>query len=336
MKRVILLLCIVLVISCSVEDTNDFEVLVSGLDTPWAIDFLPDGKMIFSEREGRVSILDKGVVREVGTIDVSELSESGLMGVAVDPEFNTNRFVYLYYTHETGNKVSRFTLNDQLENELVLLDNIPSAIYHDGGRIKFGPDGKLYITTGDATEPSSAQDLNSVAGKILRINKDGTIPDDNPFGNYVFSYGHRNSQGIAWHPVTNDLFVSEHGPTRNDEINIITKGKNYGWPAECTGVPDGFTNPIRCFTEFTLAPAGIAIHNNVLYVAALRGAQVRMLVLGDDHKTIVEEKVLFNDLGRVRDVVMHDGYLYIATSNWDGRGIPHSGDDKILRIKLTR
>ncbi len=311
------------------------EISVENLDTPWAIDFLPDDRLIFTERQGRVSILDNGNISVIANINVSEVSESGLLGIAVDPGFTKNKYIYLYYTHENGNRVSRFILNNKLENEFILLDNIPNAQFHDGGRIKFGPDGKLYITTGDATIPSTAQDINSLAGKILRINKDGSIPEDNPFGNYVYSYGHRNPQGLAWHPITKQLFASEHGPTRNDEINIIMKGENYGWPiVQCTEISEQYINPIRCYSEFTLAPAGIAFYKNDLHVAGLRGIQLRKIVLDKDGKISHEEELLTN-LGRIRDVVEHNGYLYIATSNRDGRGIPSFNDDKIIRIRLN-
>ena len=311
------------------------EILVQNLDTPWAIDFLPSGEMVFTEREGKVNLWNGNDVRVIGEIEVSEISESGLAGIAVDPDFETNGFVYVYYTHNKGNRVSRFILeNNILKSEFILLDEIPSAQFHDGGRIKFGPDGKLYVTTGDATNPSSAQDINSLSGKILRMNKDGSIPEDNPFDNYVYSYGHRNPQGIAWNNK-GILFASEHGPTQNDEINKIEKGNNYGWPVECekqAGIDD--VKPVRCYTEFTLAPSGIAFYKSDLYVTGLRGAQVRRIVFNDEHSEILKEKVLFSGLGRIREVVEHDGYLYFATSNKDGRGIPKEGDDKIIRVKL--
>lgn len=313
----------------------ELEILSENLDTPWAIDFLPDGKVIFTERNGRVSILNNNKTDVVANLDVSEKSEAGLLGIAVDTDFTKNKFVYVYYTHENGNRISRFVLNEKLEQEFVLLDNVPNARFHDGGRLKFGPDGKLYATTGDAIVPSSAQDINSLAGKILRINKDGTIPSDNPFGNYVFSYGHRNPQGLAWHPATKQLYASEHGPTRNDEINIIIKGKNYGWPIEECEAKE-HAKPLRCYSEFTLAPAGIAFHKNDLYIAGLRGTQLRRIIFDNDYETIISEEELFNELGRIRDVVEHNGYLYIATSNKDGRGIPKSGDDKIIRVKLSQ
>ena len=306
------------------------EVLAKNLDTPWAIDFLPGGTMIFTERDGKVSILDNGKVKVVGEINVNQKSESGLLGVAVDPEFVENNFIYLYYTYEEGNRVSRFILNDKLKNEFILLDSIPNARFHDGGRIKFGPDEKLYITTGDATNPSSAQNINSLAGKILRINKDGTVPKDNPFGNYVYSYGHRNPQGLAWNN-NKELFSSEHGPTRNDEINIIIKGENYGWPVECNEKSE-FINPIRCFSDFTLAPSGIAFYENDLYIAGLRGKQLRRIIFDEAYETILYEEEFFREMGRIRDVVEYNGSLYITTNNRDGRGIPKLGDDKIIRI----
>lgn len=318
------------------KESNDFslnpEILVENLDTPWAIDFLPDDRVIFTERHGKVSILDNENALAVGNIDVSELSESGLLGIAVDPEFQKNNFVYIYYTTKRGNRVSRFTLNEKMEDETILLDNIPNARFHDGGRIKFGPDGMLYITTGDATEPSSAQNIDSLAGKILRMKKDGSIPEDNPFGNYVYSYGHRNPQGLAWDKETGTMFASEHGQSRNDEINIVKKGQNYGWPNECDEPAGQYSNPIRCYSEFTLAPSGISFHKNSLYIAGLRGEQLRKISF--DNGSITKEEEAITNLGRIREATEHNGYLYISTSNRDRRGIPKNKDDKIIRIRL--
>lgn len=310
------------------QDDPRLETLAQGLDTPWAIDFLPDGTLIFTERPGRVNILTDNGVKQIASILVSETAESGLMGIAAHPNFAQNNWIYLYYTAVSGNRVSRWTYkNGILADELILLDNIPNAMYHDGGRIKFGPDGYLYVTTGDATEPSSAQIIQSTAGKILRMTDEGGVPADNPFGNHVYSFGHRNPQGLAWKDST--LYASEHGPTRNDEVNLIAAGANYGWPSECVDTGD-FVQPIRCFTEFTIAPAGIAIHENNLYIAGLRGAQIRKINL----ETGAEEEFI-TGLGRIRDVVIRDGHLYIATSNRDGRGLPGINDDRILRIRLN-
>ena len=317
------------------QSGNETEVLAQDLNTPWAMDFLPNDTIIFTQRGGKVSTLDKNGVKTVGDINVIQNGESGLLGIAVDPQFAENRYVYLYYTSDSGNRVSRFVLKDKLENETVLIDNIPSAQIHNGGRIKFGPDGELYVTTGDASNGTSAQDKNSLAGKILRLNKDGSVPADNPFNNYVYSYGHRDPQGLVWNIQNGTLYESEHGNVRNDEINIITMGSNYGWPIhEGNGTFSGYVSPIRCYTEFTLAPSGIAFYKNNLYVAGLRGNQLRKVSLSDDGKTVVGEQALFTDLGRIRDVVEHNGYLYICTSNRDGRGIPKIDDDKIIRIKV--
>lgn len=320
----------------STQLQGETQVLAENLNTPWAIDFLPNGTMIFTERVGRLNLLENGTVKTVANINVSQVSESGLLGVAVDPDFEQNRYIYLYYTHGAGvNRISRFVFNENLSNEQVLLDNIPGSSIHNGGRLKFGPDGKLYATTGDAGNSNLAQDVNSTGGKILRLNRDGTVPIDNPFGNYVYSYGSRNPQGIAWNPDNGILYASEHGANRNDEINIITKGGNYGWPLlEGDKNASGYISPIRVYTDFTLAPCGIAFYQNQLLVAGLRGNQLRILRLSDDGKTITDERVHFTDIGRIRDVVEYHGYLYISTSNRDGRGVPQKGDDKIIRFKI--
>ena len=316
------------------EDVNySFKVIADNLDTPWAIDFLPDGTMIFTERPGRVNLLLSGKVVTVANISVDERGESGLMGLAVDPDFSQTKQIYVYYTYSQANRVSKFTLvNNSLMNETILLDNIPRARFHDGGRLEFGPDDKLYITTGDATLPSSAQDLDSLAGKILRMNKDGSIPLDNPFSSLVYSYGHRNPQGLTWDD-RGELYSTEHGPTRNDEFNQIVKGGNYGWPQECTE-KGKFINPLRCFTEFTLAPGGLVFHQGDFFVAGLRGNQLRRLVWNPSNSSISYEQKLFADLGRIREVTAYQGFLYVATSNYDGRGIPQYEDDKIMRVQL--
>ncbi|MFW6450299.1 MAG: PQQ-dependent sugar dehydrogenase [Nanoarchaeota archaeon] len=329
MRYIIFLLIVIAGCSHIDNSENNTQVLMRNLDTPWGMDFLPDGRMIFTERPGFVNIYDGNVTR-IAEINVSEVSEAGLLGVAVDPDFQENNFVYLYYTSDKDNRVSRFQLqNNSLFNETVIIDNIPNARFHDGGRIKFGPDNKLYITTGDATNPSSAQDVNSLAGKILRVNKEGFIPEDNPFGNYVYSYGHRNPQGLAWNEGR--MYASEHGPNRNDEINLIIKGENYHWPEKCSDKADD--NNLRCYTSFTVAPSGIAFSNDDLYVAGLRGTQLRKIEFAEDGVTIVNETEIFTSFGRIRNVVEHDGYLYIATNNRDGRGIPREGDDKIIRFE---
>ena len=314
-------------------------VSAQNLDVPWAIDFLPNDTMIFTERVGRVDILvNNTTVETVGTINVTQSpgDESGLLGIAVDPNFTQNHYIYVYYTDKADvNRISRFVLNGTISNETVLLDNIPGGPIHNGGRLKFGPDRKLYATTGDADNSSSAQDINSLSGKVLRLDPNGSVPTDNPFGNYVYSYGHRDPQGLAWNPSNGILYESEHGNIMDDEINIITKGGNYGWPIlQGNESAPGYISPIDVYTNFTLAPSGIAYYQNHLYVAGLRGEQLRVLNLSSDCKTVISESEILTNYGRLREVVAHDGYLYITTSNEDGRGTPQPGDDKIIRIKV--
>lgn len=321
--------------------TSGLEVIAQGLEVPWSVDKLPDGRLIFTERVGDLNIIDNGNIKLIEHFDIDPAGEGGFLGLAVDPDFIDNNFIYIYYTEHiedgTRNRVLRFTLkDDKLSDERIIIDNIPGGSrFHNGGRIKFGPDGKLYITTGDAENPSLSQDLNSLAGKILRIDKDGTIPEDNPFNTAVWTYGHRNPQGIDWQPGTDVMFSSEHGSSRNDEINIIIKGKNYGWPdTECVETSQGIENPIRCYPEFTLAPAGIAFADaNTLFVAGLRSLQLRKLTL--DGTKVINEEELLTEYGRIRDVVLIGDYLYITTSNKDGRNIPKENDDKILRMKIS-
>ena len=219
----------------------DVDVIVDGLNNPWEIVFGPEGEIFFTERDGRIwKIENFGEAKVIETFPKSGSMEGGTLGLALHPDFKNNQKIYIYQTNLEleffQNKVFSFTVDgDALTDKQVIIDDIPGAPWHDGGRIKFGPDEKLYITTGDAINPGWSQDLSSLAGKILRINSDGTIPDDNPFdSSAIFSYGHRNPQGIAW--SDDGLFVSsEHGPSGemghgHDEINVIVKGKNYGWP----------------------------------------------------------------------------------------------------------
>jgi len=336
---VIILISLVLILAIpkpQSQQVSQTEIIAQNLDTPWAMDFLPGDKIIFTERGGKVSILDNKTIKVVGNINSKEAGESGLLGIAVDPDFNITKFIYIYYTGPNGNRISRFTLNGNLGNETILLDGIPSAQIHNGGRLKFGPDGKLYATTGDAGIQSLSQDTGSLGGKILRLNKDGSVPSDNPFNNYVYSYGHRDPQGITWNPVTKEMYSSEHGATRNDEINVILNGGNYGWPIyQGNATADGYIAPLVVYTDFTLAPSGITYFKGSLYVAGLRGSQLRKIILGSTGNSVTGEQALFTDLGRIREVVEHNGYLYISTSNRDGRGVPQANDDKIIRIKIN-
>ncbi|HWS19803.1 MAG TPA: PQQ-dependent sugar dehydrogenase [Nitrososphaera sp.] len=318
------------------------QVLAENLDVPWAIDIAEDGRLFFTEREGRIMAMEKNgslISDPVSYINVLQNGESGLLGLALHPNFTENHLLYVYHTYSNGsavlNKVLMLTENDnKIVESKVIIDNIPAADRNDGGRIKFGPDGKLYIATGDALQPGLAQDAGSLAGKILRINSDGSIPEDNPFeGSPVYSYGHRNIQGLAWHPLTGELYASEHGPEGNDEINLIKPGTNYGWPIEDCNA-EKFEKPIVCFNP-AIAPAGMTFaasdtlgYQNDILLATLKAQQIRLIDLGSN----VESNIL-TGFGRIRDVVeASDGSLYIATSNKDGRAIPAQDDDKILRI----
>lgn len=326
----------------TVDLDYEIEIIGEGLEIPWEIAHLPDGRILITERPGRVVMLDNG---EKHTIhNVEHIGEGGLLGLAISPDFNDNGQLFLYYTYASGNqiynRVSRFTLaQNTLMDEIYILDEIPGARFHNGGRLKFGPDEKLYITTGDAQDSNLSQDVNSLAGKILRINADGTIPEDNPFEDSpVYAYGLRNPQGLSWHPISGDLFASDHGPNSQDEVNLILPGKNYGWPmVTCLEGDSQYEDPVSCYSDFTLAPSGIAflpwdnLNESPLYVAGLRGNMIMRVDLNDEGGFVRQED-LFRDFGRIRTVVYDEGSLYIATNNRDGRGVSGADDDIIIKI----
>jgi glucose/arabinose dehydrogenase len=325
------------------------ETPVSALDVPWSMAFAPDNRLFLTERAGRVRILNIATMTaELAlTLDgVFTQSEAGLLGIALDPDFSQNRQVYLYYTAAAGsgavNRVLRFReAGNRLTDRVTLLDNIPAASIHDGGRLRFGPDRLLYITTGDAANTSLAQDLASSAGKILRLNTDGTSPRDNPFSSPIFSYGHRNPQGLDWHPATGDLWASEHGNSGNDEINAIRAGVNYGWPRiEGAAAMPGMQAPAAFFTP-SIAPSGASFYRGTrfpqfadnLFVATLRGAHLLRLRVDASGRVTSPERLLEGRFGRLRDVQPGpDGALYVLTNNRDGRGSPTTADDRLLRI----
>lgn len=328
------------------------EVFAAGLQVPWALAFAPDGRLFFTERPGRVRVISGGQLQAapVAQLPAVETAESGLMGLALDPAFQNSGFIYVMYTlrdqaGNLSNRVSRLTERQGTAgNEVVLLDNLPAGSIHDGGRIKFGPDGKLYITQGETGNTSLSQNLNSLGGKILRINPDGSVPGDNPFtGSPVYSFGHRNPEGLAWQPATGKLFSTEHGPVGNDEVNVIQAGSNYGWPAVSGLASDPrFVAPIIAFSP-AVAPSGATFYNGSqlapwngnLFFGTLTGNHLHRIVLGgpDLSQVVSDERLYQGQFGRLRDVIQGpDGFLYFTTSNRDGRGRPAAGDDRILRI----
>lgn len=331
-------------------DIAKTTIIAENLDTPWGLVFLPDGNILVTERPGRVRIIEKGVLSPTPVLSIStikELGEGGLLGITLDPKFSDNHQVYLYYTYSSSgstvyNKVVRMTYKDaSLTDENVLVDDIPSSSNHDGGRIKFGPDGYLYVTTGDAENPSQAQNKSALNGKILRMTTDGKVPPGNPFGTFVYSYGHRNSQGLAWDSAGN-LWATEHGRSSPlsgfDEINLVKSGLNYGWPViQGDETKSGMETPsINSGPTTTWAPSGMAYLNGSLFFGGLKGQALYEAVL--DGTKIKELKThLQNQFGRIRDVVVGpDTMLYITTSNEDGRGTPTAGDDKVIRINPTK
>jgi len=328
---------------------EDITTIATGLEIPWEVAFLPNGDFLVTERPGRLKrIAPDGTVTSVtGIADTRHSGEGGLLGVAVHPKFDDNGWIYLYQTITTGsgarNRVDRYRLEgDALTERTTILQNIPGALYHDGGELVFGGDGKLYVTTGDASQPALAQDLKSLAGKILRLNDDGTIPDGNPFGTAVWSYGHRNPQGLAW-DGQGRLWATEHGrsgvQSGLDELNLIGPGNNYGWPEiEGDEIREGMQKPVvHSGASYTWAPAGMAFDGGSMFFGGLRGESLYQAKIGDAPVAVLSH--FENEYGRIRAVTRGpDGMLYFTTSNRDGRGAVKQGDDKIIRVnpKLFR
>lgn len=337
------------------------EIVATGLAVPWEIDFAPDGRIFFTERGGALRVIDKGKLIEEPVFQFNgslyKQGEAGLLGFTLDPQFERNGYIYAYYTYfkddQPFNRVVRLKeQGGKAALDKVLLDHLPGNRIHDGGRVKFGPDGMLYITNGDADDRPSAQDVTALSGKIFRIAKDGSVPPDNPFpGSPVYSLGHRNPQGLAWHPETKRLYSSEHGQTAHDEINLIEAGANYGWPlieGDETEIkpadagkkgPGSLRAPVVHSRDVTWAPSGMTFVSrgpwkDHLLVANLRGTQVLHIVLSQDGRSAHSvEPLLAGELGRLRTVAeAPDGSLYVLTNNRDGRGQPQKDDDKIIRL----
>jgi glucose/arabinose dehydrogenase len=319
------------------NNNNNMEIVAQDLSVPWAIDW--NGTSFYiSERTGSiVKITGDKKIRQKLHLEkkLSTASEAGVLGFVLHPEKKNDAF--LYYTYEDENGQFNRVVEIREENngwfeEKVLLDQIPSGNFHHGGRIKIGPDQKLYITTGDATDAMIAQDKTSLGGKILRLNLDGTIPNDNPYSNsLVYSYGHRNPQGLAW-DETGQLYSSEHGPIAHDEINLIKPKGNYGWPLiQGDETKAGMITPLFHSGDHTWAPSGIAYHHGILYAAQLRGEGI----LAFDLKNKTYKQIVSN-VGRVRDVLILGDHLFFVTNNTDGRGTPANHDDKLIKIPIPK
>lgn len=338
------------------------ETVAEGLRAPWDLAFAPDGRLFVTERPGAIRVIEQGklLTEPLFSFDdkpVASRGESGLLGLALDPAFASNRYMYVYHTYEDGralkNRVLRLLVEgNQAKLDRVLLDGLPGQQTHDGGRIRFGPDGMLYVTVGDAQVRDQSQQSDSLAGKILRIRSDGTIPADNPDpSSPIYSLGHRNPQGLAWQPGTGALYSSEHGQSAKDEINVIVKGGNYGWPliegdqtepAQSSPAGTALRRPLVHSGNETWAPSGMTFvtqgpWSGALLVANLRGTQVLKLTLNDGKEPAVKqlEALWKGEYGRIRHIAEGpDGSLYMLTNNTDGRGSPKAGDDRLLRFKL--
>jgi glucose/arabinose dehydrogenase len=343
------------------------DTVASGLDVPWAVAFAPDGRIFLTERIGRIRVIEHGVLRADpwATLPVSAQGEAGLMGLALAPDFAATREVYVVGTFARDgalvNRLIRLTEeNGRGVRPTVILDDIPAAVFHAGDAVAFGPDGFLYVATGDAREPSRAPDDASLAGKILRMRRDGSPAPGNPqAGSVVYARGVRNPQGITWDPASGQAFATDHGPSGfpneyfrrdRDELNAVGRGANLGWPT-VSGASDDrrFSPPLVEWSSPGLAPSGAAFYtgpvkewNRSVFVAALKGEQLRRVVVERDSgsgagwRAVADEPLFVMRFGRLRAVAMApDGLLYFTTSNRDGRGVARPGDDLLLRLSVA-
>lgn len=325
--------------------TQEYEVVAESLIVPWDFVFLPDESILITQRDGTiVHRYPDSTTNTISVPGVHSRGEGGLLGIALHPLFNENTLLYLYITHEnedgsTVNRVTRFTYTDTVLHEpMHIVTGIPGARFHNGGRIRFGPDGYLYITTGDSTKPSLSQDTASLAGKILRVTADGDPAPGNPFSTQIYSYGHRNPQGLAW-SLNGDLWSTEHGRSgiRSglDELNRITPGVNYGWPVAQGSSHAPFAEPILHSGDATWAPGGLVVIAERLVFGGLRGEALYEVSLDSTPPTITTH--FHQQFGRIRTTkISPDGRsLYFTTSNRDGRGVAHPTDDRLIRIPLN-
>ncbi len=315
------------------------EVVATNLQAPWSLAFYKGSALVSERDSARILEIDDerpAQPKEVATVaDVAASGEGGLLGLAVRGDS-----LYAYFTSASDNRIQRFPLKSgsngvEIGSPKTIVEGIAKAGFHNGGRLAFGPDGMLYATVGDAGKRNSAQDRGSLSGSILRMNPDGTVPEDNPFsGSLVYSYGHRNPQGLAWDD-DGTMYSSEFGQDTWDELNIIEPGGNYGWP-EVEGISedgvgdDDFIDPVQQWRPDEASPSGIAISDDRLLIANLRGQVLRTVPLSD----VAEAEVAYaGEFGRLRDVVSGpEGEIWLLTNNTDGRGDPAADDDRILHI----
>jgi glucose/arabinose dehydrogenase len=318
-------------------------ILAENLDKPRAI-AISDDRIFVTEKDGFIRVIQDNNLLEspLAAFRPANVFDGGLLGIALHPDFSNNHYIYVFLTYEEDgnlwNKILRITESEnKLQDAETIFDKIPGSSFTNGGFLKFGPDEKLYVGTGTISDSSHLpQDLDSLSGKILRLNDDGTIPNDNPFSDSpVYSLGHRNPQGMTWDNNGN-MFVAEFGPEKNDEINLIQAGKNYGWPEQQCSGNENFENPILCFDP-SIEPGGILFYSGdkldfefPFIMASMRASNLYQL---DFEEGLSSQKSILSGIGRVRDVVQGpDGSLYVITSNTDGKGFPDRMDDKLLRI----
>lgn len=321
---------------------SSVKTITDNLDFPTSIGILPDGTILLTEQKGNILFLNNnGTLLSKYKLNDNYFNEgAGLLGLAISPQFNNNNYFYIYYTYKNDDKIFNKIVrlqekNNTIVNKKIIMDKIPAFQLHNGGVLKFGPDRKLYVSVGDNTVSESAQNISDLRGKILRINDNGTIPNDNPFKNSpIYSYGHRNVVGLAWDFKNKRLYASEAGATGNDEINLIKAGKNYGWPIEECGnlEKSQFTQPEFCFIP-SIYPAGMIVSNSTkfgydgkLIVATLNGEHLRLI--DPDTK---EQSIILTGFGKLKDVAEDkEGSLFIITANKDF--YQNSGSDKLLEI----